>query len=52
MRARYEAAPDEAMALLEVGEAPRDESLDPAEVAAWTLAASAVLNLHETLTQR
>jgi len=35
--------------LLSVGIAPRDESLDPAELAAWTATARAVLNLHEAI---
>ena len=38
-----------ATALLGVGIAPRDESLDPVELAAWTATARAVLNLHEAI---
>jgi mono/diheme cytochrome c family protein len=38
-------------ALTSVGAAPRDESLDATELAAWTLLANAALNLHETITQ-
>jgi hypothetical protein len=38
-----------AAALLGVGSAPRDESLDPIELAAWTATARAVLNLHEAI---
>ncbi len=49
-RERYAAAPQDALGLAEVGEAPRDGALAPEEVAAWTLVASAVLNLHATLT--
>ena len=37
--------------LLGIGESKRDESLDPAEHAAWTVIASLVLNLNETLTR-
>lgn len=37
--------------LLQVGEAPRNEKLDPAELAAWTIVASALLNLDETVTR-
>jgi hypothetical protein len=37
--------------LLSVGESPRNERLDPAELAAWTMVASAVLNLDETVTR-
>ena len=47
--AHYRAAPEEAAALLAVGESARDEALDPAEHAAWTVLASALLNLDETL---
>ena len=41
----------EAAAIAEVGDWPRDEALEPSLVAAWTLVASAVLNLHATITQ-
>jgi hypothetical protein len=37
--------------LLAVGEWPRDERLDPAEVAAYTNVVSVILNLDETLTK-
>jgi len=37
--------------LLEVGEHPRDQSLDPIEHAAWTNVARTLLNLHETITR-
>jgi hypothetical protein len=40
-----------ALKLLAVGESPRDEKLDPAELAAWTAVASTVLNLDETITK-
>jgi hypothetical protein len=50
-RARYAAAPDDARALLEVGESPRDVTLDAGEHAAWTLVASAVLSLDAALTR-
>ena len=40
-----------ALKLLAVGESPRDERLPPAELAAWTVVASVVLNLDETLTK-
>jgi hypothetical protein len=42
---------ESAAALVAVGESPRDESLDLAHHAAWTLVASAILNLDETLTR-
>jgi len=45
----YRADPAAAEALLGVGIAPRDPTLDPVELAAWTTAARAVLNLHEAI---
>ena len=47
----YQCDPTAADKLLEVGEAPRDKRLSPGELAAWTLAASTLLNLDETLTR-
>ena len=41
-----------ALKLLSVGESPRDEKLDAAELAAWTMVASVILNLDETVTKR
>jgi mono/diheme cytochrome c family protein len=43
LRARYEGAEKDALALLSVGEAPRDEKLDPAEQAAWSQLAVTLL---------
>jgi mono/diheme cytochrome c family protein len=40
-----------ALKLLSVGESPRDEKLDAAELAAWATVASVVLNLDETVTK-
>jgi hypothetical protein len=37
--------------LISVGEFPRDERLDPAELAAYTAVASLILNLDETITK-
>jgi len=42
---------DAAMKLLSVGESPRNEKLDVAELAAWTTVASVILNLDETVTK-
>jgi hypothetical protein len=42
---------DAAARLLAVGESPLDPSLDAVELAAWTLVASAILNLDEVLTR-
>ena len=43
-RERYAAAPDEAAALVDVGEAPVPSSIPPAELAAWTMICNAVLS--------
>jgi mono/diheme cytochrome c family protein len=48
-RAEYAADHAAARELLAVGLAPRDTSLDDAELAAWTATARAVLNLHEAI---
>ena len=40
---RYASASDDALALLSIGDAPRDETLDPADHAAWTQLAVTVL---------
>ena len=45
----YESNEALAKELVSIGEAPRNESLDVAEHAAWTIVASAILNLDETL---
>ena len=45
------ADPADAKKLLAVGESPRNETLDVAELAAWTVVANAILNLDETLTR-
>jgi hypothetical protein len=37
--------------LLRTGESASDTSLDPAELAAWTIVANAILNLDETITK-
>ena len=58
MRETYEAQPpiyqankDAAVALISAGESARDESLDAAEHATWTVLTSMILNLDETLTR-
>jgi hypothetical protein len=48
-RTEFKADPKAAGELLAVGIAPRDKTLDPIELAAWTTAARAVLNLHEAI---
>ena len=47
----YQANPEAAKQLVSVGESPRDESIDPTELAAWTIVASTILNLDETITK-
>lgn len=48
--AEYQAAPEGAMKLISIGESPRPESADPAELAAWTMVANLILNLDESVT--
>ena len=50
-RARFAASGDAAEKLLSVGESSRDKSLDQAELAAWTIVASTLLNLDEAVTK-
>jgi mono/diheme cytochrome c family protein len=49
--ARYRRDGKAAGELLRVGESRADEKLAPAELAAWTVVASAILNLDETVTK-
>jgi hypothetical protein len=48
---RYQADRAAAEQLLAVGEAPRNTELDVAELAAWSIASSVLLNLDETVTK-
>ncbi len=48
---RFRAHPDEAEKLLTVGEAPRDNGLDPCELAAYAAVANLVFNLDEAVTK-
>jgi hypothetical protein len=48
---RYRQDAKAALRLLSVGESPRDERFTPAELAAWTIVASTILNLDETITK-
>lgn len=50
-RERFGQEAEGAVALLQVGDLPRDSSLDPAELAAWTSVANLILNLDETITK-
>jgi hypothetical protein len=49
--ARFRASPSAAKDLLAVGEAPADATLDAAELAAWAMVASAILNTDEAVTK-
>jgi mono/diheme cytochrome c family protein len=49
--AEYKKNKAAALKLLSVGESPRNEKLDPAELAAWTMVGNLVLNLDETITK-
>jgi mono/diheme cytochrome c family protein len=48
---KYRADAAAARKLLAIGEAPRNERLPEAELAAWTIVASMILNLDETVTK-
>ncbi len=48
--ARFRADQPSALKLLAVGESPRNEQLDQADLAAWTMVANTILNLDETVT--
>jgi hypothetical protein len=49
MQKHYQADPKAARELLDVGEKKSDASIPPPELAAWTMVASEMLNLDETL---
>ncbi len=49
--AHFQADPESAKKLLAIGAVPRDESLDPAEHASYTLIGNLLLNLDETMTK-
>ena len=48
---KYQSNPADAQALIAVGESKPDENLPPTELAAWTIAASEIMNLDESLTK-
>ena len=50
-RSAYQDQETEALALLAIGSSPRDASIDPVELAAWTQTTRVILNLHETITR-
>ena len=45
----YKGKPEDAKALITVGESKADAALDPAELAAWTMICNQLLNLDEAL---
>ena len=47
--AYYKGKPEDAKALISVGESKPDAALDAAELAAWTMVCNQLLNLDETL---
>ena len=47
----YRQQPKAAVELLAVGESPRDEKIDPVELAAYATVANLILNLDETITK-
>lgn len=49
--ARYRQNKQAAIALLRNGDSPFDDQIDPSELAAWTMVASTLLNLDETITK-
>jgi hypothetical protein len=49
LRAYYQSHPEDAKALIAVGEIKADEQLDPADFAAWTMVCNQLMNLDETL---
>ncbi len=51
MRQHYAADPKAARELIEVGESKHDTSIPEPELAAWTMVASEMLNLDETVTK-
>ncbi len=51
MRIEYKQRPEDAVKLLATGFAPRIETSDKAEAAAWASVCRVILNLHETITR-
>lgn len=49
--ARFRDDTDAPLKLLSIGESPRDEQFEPAELAAWAAVASVILNLDEAVTR-
>ena len=51
VRAHYKADPEAGKLLIQTGETKPDATLDPAELAAWTMIANTILNLDEVVTK-
>ena len=51
-RQRFAAEPMAAEELLSIGATPADSTIDPLELAAWTVVAHTILNLDEAITRR
>jgi hypothetical protein len=49
MQKHYAANPKDAHSLMSIGESRRDRSIPEPELAAWTMVASEMLNLDETV---
>jgi hypothetical protein len=49
LKSYYAATPDDAARLIEVGESPVDATVEPPELAAWTMLANQLMNLDEVL---
>jgi hypothetical protein len=48
-KSAFDQNPDQAYQLLAMGDSPREKSIDAKEHATWTVLASMILNLDETL---
>ena len=48
---KFRSAPDQARALLQIGDSPVSPEMESAELAAWTIVASGILNLDETISK-
>ncbi|MFV0443272.1 MAG: DUF1553 domain-containing protein [Planctomycetaceae bacterium] len=47
----YQSHPDDAAALIAVGDSPADATIPPAQLAAWTMVCNELLNLDEAITK-
>ena len=47
----YRVDPSAAEALIQIGQQPAKENIEPIELAAWSIVARAILNMHETITR-